>query len=319
MSAVEWEPAASGASTPSARLADWTTFRLGGPCRRLICCVDAGALAEVVRALSAAGQSFLLIGGGSNLLVADKGLDRVVVRFADGRTPPRREDDEIEVDAAFGLDALAAWCVAEGLAGFGFGAGIPGTVGGAVAGNAGAFGTSMADRLVWAEGLDRQGLVSRREPAALGFGYRCCAAAADGWIIARARFRLQPGDCDGLARERAEALAFRRARHPDWRCTPCAGSFFRNVAPTSAAGRRQAAGWFLDRAGVRGWREGGVRVFERHANIIVADGDGASAADVLHLAGRMAAAVRRRFDLALVPEVRILGFPEPAHPSSCAD
>jgi UDP-N-acetylmuramate dehydrogenase len=313
VSATKQEPSASGASTPSARLADWTTFRLGGPSRRMIFCADAGALAEAVRALHAADEPFLLIGGGSNLLVADGGLDRVVVRFADGRMPPRREGDEIEADAAFGLDALAAWCAEEGLAGLGFCAGIPGTVGGAVAGNAGAFGTSLADRLVWVEGLDRHGAVSRREAAALGFGYRRCAAAASGWIVTRARFRLQPGDRGELAQKRSEALAFRRARHPDWRGTPCAGSFFRNVAPTSAAGRRQAAGWFLDRAGVRGWREGGARVFERHANIIVADGDGASASDVLCLAGRMAAAVRRRFNLALDPEVRILGFPEAAN------
>ncbi len=300
--------ARSGTAHEGARLADWTTFRVGGPCRALIDCPDAAALRLAVRDLAARGERFTVMGAGSNLLVADGGLDRTVVRCADGRDPPVREGDEVEVDAAFGLDALCAWCGAAGLAGLSFAAGIPGTVGGAVAGNVGAFGEQIAGRIAWVEGMDARGRVNRREPRELGFGYRRCEAAEAGWIVLRVRLRLRPESPATLAAERAEALAFRAARHPDWRRVPCAGSFFRNVAPTSAAGRRQAAGWFLEQAGVHGWREGGARIFERHANIIVADGPDPRAADVRTLARRMAAAVERRFGLVLQPEVRLLGF-----------
>ena len=95
-------------------------------------------------------------------------------------------------------------------------------------------------------------------------------------------------------------------KHPDWRTTPCAGSVFRNIEPTSAAERRQAAGWFLEQAGAGSFREGGARLFEKHANIIVTDA-GATARDVFELSERMAAAVQEKFGFLLEREIRLLG------------
>jgi UDP-N-acetylmuramate dehydrogenase len=113
-------------------------------------------------------------------------------------------------------------------------------------------------------------------------------------------------DAGAMQRERARILELRRTKHPDWRTMPCAGSVFRNVEPTSAAERRQAAGWFLEQAGAGLFQVGGARLFEKHANIIVAD-PGATARDVFELSEKMAAAVRERFGFELEREIRLLG------------
>ena len=108
-----------------------------------------------------------------------------------------------------------------------------------------------------------------------------------------------------MMKERNEKLAERRGKHGSWKDNPCAGSFFKNVHPTSSAGRRQAAGWFLDQAGAKDIRIGGAHPYPRHANIVTHDG--ASAPEVFDLTQKMAAAVKEKFDLELVREVRLLG------------
>jgi UDP-N-acetylmuramate dehydrogenase len=293
--------------TRGARLADVTTFRLGGPCRALVECPDGPSLIRAVGSLRAAGIPLLLIGGGSNLLGSDEGLDGVVVRHATDTPVFRRDGEEIVAPAAAALDSLAAFTVSEGLDGLLFASGIPGTVGGAVAGNAGAFGEDMAGRLVSVTVLDADGRVRDEDPSRFRFAYRHSEIPDQRAIVVEARFRLARGDTGILRAERDRILALRAAKHPDWRRLPTAGSFFRNVEPTSAAGRRQAAGWFLEQAGALQMREGGARVFERHANIVVADGAGCTASDVDRLTRRMARAVLALFDLPLVPEVRRIG------------
>ena len=127
-------------------------------------------------------------------------------------------------------------------------------------------------------------------------------------VVLAARFRLaKDADPVLLGRERERILAWRRARHPDWRSVPCAGSFFRNVEPVSTAGRRQAAGWFLEQAGASSMRVGGAAVFPRHANILIKADPACTAQDVYDLSVRMAAAVRERFGLELVREVETVG------------
>ena len=106
--------------------------------------------------------------------------------------------------------------------------------------------------------------------------------------------------------ERERITELRRTKHPDWRTMPCAGSVFRNIEPTSAAERRQAAGWFLEEAGAKNFRVGGARLFEKHANIIIADAD-ATARDVFDLTKMMVAAVQEKFGFKLEREVTLLG------------
>ena len=291
---------------PGARLSACTTFRLGGACPCLIDCPSAGALQAVVRALAREKTPFILIGGGSNLLVSDAGLEQAVVRYYSETPDIRRNGLELEAGGGVLLDALAQYAVEQGLAGLAFASGIPGTVGGAVAGNAGAFGKQVGDAVVEALLMDRAGQTRWVPAAQLGFAYRQSNLPASEDILVSVRLRLSAGDPLALAQERADVMALRRSKHPDWRATPTAGSFFKNIEPTSAAGRRQAAGWFLEQAGAKEMRVGGARTFDKHANIIITEGP-CRAADVMELSRRMAEAVKNRFGLQLEPEVRRLG------------
>jgi UDP-N-acetylmuramate dehydrogenase len=287
-------------------LTDYTTFRLGGPCRELVTVPDAFAAAEAIRGWNAAGVLWRVMGGGSNLLVADAGIPEAVLRIFSGLPDCRREDGLVCVSAGTALDALARFAAEEGLAGLGFASGIPGTVGGGICGNAGAFGAALGDVLQRVEILTRAGEKKVWPRAALEFGYRCSSLQGRGDIVTRAWFRAVEDDPARLRMEREEILAVRREKHPDWRALPTAGSFFKNLPPEADGGHRRAAGRFLEQAGAKSMREGGAYVFPKHANIVIA-GPGATAKDVVQLAARMAAAVKEKFGLELEPEVRYWG------------
>jgi UDP-N-acetylmuramate dehydrogenase len=294
------------AAREHASLGEFTTFRIGGSCPLLVPCETPSQLTLAVLDLAAAREPFVLIGGGSNLLVSDDGVDSVVLRYCSDRRQVRREGNVLESAASMPLDDLALYTVEQGLDGLVCGSGIPGTVGGAVAGNAGAFGKQIGDRVESVLLMDPRGATRWEVAEKLGFAYRSSRLQVTGDIVVAVRLRLEPGDETRLRQEREDILALRRQKHPDWRTTATAGSFFKNIEPTSAAERRQAAGWFLDQAGARTLRVGGAHVFEKHANIIVAD-PGCRARDVLELSRQMAAAVKAKFGFDLVPEVRVLG------------
>ncbi len=287
-------------------LTDFTTFRLGGSCRELVTGDDRAKAAEAIRGWNTAGIPWRVMGGGSNLLVADAGIPEAVLRIHTGVPSCRREDGLICISAGTALDELSRFAAQEGLAGFGFASGIPGTVGGGICGNAGAFGAQLGDVLEKVEVLTRGGETQWIPREKLEFGYRCSSLQQTGEIIVRAWFRTAPGDSAELRAQRAEILAVRREKHPDWRELPTAGSFFKNLPPAIAGGHRRAAGKFLEEAGAKSMREGGAYVFEKHANIVIA-GPGAKAADVARLAARMVAAVQERFGFELEPEVRFWG------------
>ena len=291
---------------PQAPLADYTTFRLGGPCPVLVTCATPEQLTLALAALRAARQEVVLLGGGSNVLVSDEGLPQVVVRYLSDQPQIRRTADGAEVSGSTLLDDLAAWTVAAGLDGLVTASGIPGTVGGAVAGNAGAFGWQISEAVQTVQLLDPNGRARTVPGSDLGYAYRSSRLPASGEVAVSVRLRLAPGDPAALGQQREEKLDLRRRKHPDWRVLPTAGSFFKNVAPTSAVGRRQAAGWLLEQAGALTLRVRGACPFAQHANIIVRDGDG-TAQDVLDLARQMAAAVRQKFGVVLEREVRLLG------------
>ena len=168
--------------------------------------------------------------------------------------------------------------------------GIPGTVGGAVVGNAGAWGKQVGDVLKSALILDDQGKTKTVGPDHFAFTYRHSRLKETNEIIVSATFTLTPGDPVKLAQERAEILKKRAEKHPAHN-QPCAGSFFRNIEPTSKAERRQASGWFLEEAGGKNLRVGGAYVFDKHANIII-KGRNASAQDVHDLHLKMIDAVK---------------------------
>ena len=291
---------------PNALLSAYTTFQLGGPCRSFIECATPDELIQTVRKLKNENSPFLLIGGGSNIVVSDQGLDTTVIRYVSSTPLIERNGNDITVSASTILDDLAIFCVDEGLEGLNYTTGIPGTVGGAVIGNAGAWGKQVGDVLKSAVILDHQGMTKTVGPDHFAFSYRHSRLKETNEMIVSVTFSLQPKDPITLAVERAEILKKRAEKHPDLATQPCAGSFFRNIEPTSKAQRRQASGWFLEEAGGKDLKAGGAYIFEKHANIII-KGPQATAQDVHDLHLKMIDVVKEKFGLQLIREVRFAG------------
>ena len=288
-------------------LRDYTTFKLGGPCPAVVMCPDADTLVQTAQLLSKHQLPFMVIGQGSNLLVSDEGLDCVVVRYcSEDQARVKQEGSRIRVSGNTLLDDLARAAIELGLGDISYCSGIPGTVGGAIAGNAGAFGQQVGDGVESVRLMNLDGTVEEVNAETLNFEYRSSALKKSGAIVLDALLKLQPSDIPLMGKERERIMELRRTKHPDWKKNPCAGSVFRNVEPTSAADRRQAAGWFLEEAGAKDFRVGGACLFEKHANIIIAEPE-ASAADVFHLTEKMIAAVREKFGFELVREIKLLG------------
>jgi len=288
-------------------LKEYTTFRIGGPCRELVTASDVADVSEVILDWNASGIPWRVMGGGSNLLVADAGIPEAVLRVFSDKPAFDRTEGGLSAAAGMSLDELSQWAAEEGLSGLEFASGIPGTVGGGVCGNAGAFGSALGTVLEGVELVSSKGEVNILPREAMEFEYRSSSLQKSGGVLTRVWFRLGQGDPGRLSDAREEILALRREKHPDWRVFPTAGSFFKNLPPAAEGGHRQAAGKFLEEAGAKAMRQGGAYVFEKHANIVIA-GDGATARDVAVLTARMAAAVRDQFGIDLTPEVRFWGL-----------
>jgi len=287
-------------------LAECTTFRLGGPCPLFIDNPSADQLPALIKTLNEKKMLFLVIGQGSNLVISDKGLDCAVIRFCSDTPKIKADGNRVTVSGDTLLDDLALFTIENEIGDLTFCSGIPGTVGGGIAGNAGAFGRQMGDHLVSAEILGLDGTVRTVSPEELDFSYRHSKLKETGKIVLSAVFELPLENRKIMHHERERIMKFRKESHPDWRQTPCAGSVFRNIEATSAAERRQAAGYFLDEAGARKMQVGGAHLFGKHANIIIGGND-CTAQNVWELSEQMKQAVQQKFDLELVREVRFLG------------
>ena len=268
------------AVTLNTLLKDHTTFRLGGPCRAMIHCLNAAQVTLAVSFLRTTGLPFLVMGSGSNILAADAGVDTVIVRYTSATPIIKIDGNIISVDAATQFDTLASFAIDNGFDGMTGFSGIPGTVGGAIAGNAGAYGQQISDHLIDITVLKTDNTVALLPKASIRFEYRDSDIKHNGEIILSARFLLQSADNrDALQQKRLGILETRLSKHGHWEKNPCAGSFFRNVDPTSKAGPRQSAGWFIEQAGAKDMTVGKAHSYVHHANIITRD-DGATAQDV---------------------------------------
>lgn len=289
-----------------APLSDFTTFHLGGTCPALLSCQTPTQLEKAIQSCLAENIPFILIGGGSNLVVSDQGTDCHVIRYVSETPLIERQDNDLIVSASTSLDALAKYAAENGLEGLGCTSGIPGTVGGAIVGNAGAFGKQIGDVVKSITILDKRGLKKDLSSDELGFTYRNSILKKTGDIVLSAHFALKSGDKESLLSERDHILKIRHEKHPDLNVDPCAGSFFRNVEPTSDAGKRQAAGWFLDQAGGKDLTRGGAKIYSKHANIIIKSNN-CRAQDVYELSHEMAQLIKEKFALDLIREVRFVG------------
>lgn len=297
-------PAAAGGVLVLCPMSELTTLRIGGPAG-LVCPVQNVDAAQ--RFLELSDQQRLpwtRLGGGSNILADDSGYDGLVLWVQTRGFEVRR--DAVRVGAGWDFDALIVETLRLGLTGLEFASGIPGTVGGALVGNAGCYGHEIGEFLAEATVLRADGRQAVLGPEDFAFSYRNSALKDRGDVVLELVLALTRGDAAAAGQRRAEHLADRRRKHP-WR-QPSAGSYFKNLPPREPGGRRRSAGELLEAAGAKAMREGGAAVFSRHANIIVNNG-GASSCDVLRLAARMKEAVREKFNETLEEEVRYLATP----------
>jgi UDP-N-acetylmuramate dehydrogenase len=300
------------ALTAGAPLARLTTLRIGGPAELLAEISSERALVRLLGEARAAGVPFHLLGLGSNVLVPDAGLEGVIGRLAGALKRVRIRGRRVSAGAGAALGQVARRAARAGLAGLEALAGFPSTVGGAVHMNAGSYGAEIKDVLVSARVVELDGTRRRLATAALEPAYRSTILKRTGAIVTRALFELSPGDARALNARIDELNAKRWASLPSG--VPNAGSIFKNP-PGDHAGR------LLEACGMKGATEGGARVSDKHANVIVNAG-GATAADVLALMLRMREAVEGRFDVVLEPEIVLLGglgraqFARPAAPAA---
>lgn len=288
-------------------LANYTTFRLGGSCPYIVFCKTPEEMALVTRTFGTHDTDFLTIGEGSNLLISDSGLNIPLIRYVNPSPSIEQVVDSLKVTANTPLDKLVKYAVERGIEGFVNCSGIPGTVGGAISGNAGAFGWQMSDALERLTLIDKSGYKSIKESSEIGFSYRNSGLRNGSGVILDAQFAIQREDPSILRQRRREILELRASKHPDLRFIATAGSFFKNIEPSSAAEKRQAAGWFLEEVGAKEMRVGGAGLFEKHANIIIRKDKTCKANDIFNLSLKMADAVKTRFGIELDREVRLLG------------
>jgi UDP-N-acetylmuramate dehydrogenase len=290
-------PPTRGRIAADAPLAPFTWFRVGGPAEALLRPKDTQDLADFLAAL-AHTVPIHVVGACSNLIIRDGGLLGVTVRLARGFGDVEVEPDGVIAGAA-ALDAtVAEHAAAAGLAGLEFLSGVPGTIGGAVAMNAGAYGGDIAGCLDWAEIVLRTGEIVRLDNPALGFAYRHANIPPAG-VVVRARLRAKPGNPHTIAARMAEIRATREASQPVHART--GGSTFRNPEAMKA--------WeLIDMAGCRGLVRGGAQVSEKHTNFLINTG-GATAADLEGLGEEVRRRVFAASGVRLEWEIKRIGVP----------
>jgi UDP-N-acetylmuramate dehydrogenase len=295
---TELEAALPGAirfDVPASKL---TSLRVGGPVDALATPPDRAALARLLALCARRGLRRRVIGRGFNTIVRDEGLDGVLIQLAAWRRLEERPDGCLRVEAGVSHASLVRFCKDRGLGGLEFGAGIPGSIGGWIAMNAGIPERETKDAVREIEVMSPSGAKLHHLPRAkLGFGYRRLAGLAPGSVILSALLEVRPAAKSAVA-ETIERLLTRRATTQPLDAPSC-GSVFKNP-PGGYAGR------LIEAAGLKGERHGGAQISTLHANFIVNTG-GATAADVLALIGHARAAVRLRTGIQLEPEVRIWG------------
>jgi UDP-N-acetylmuramate dehydrogenase len=276
-------------------LAPHTSLRIGGPADFFLRVASQKDLLDAIQVARENELPVFVLGGGTNVLVADRGIRGVVLQ--NGWRESKVDGDIVTASSGTELAHVAAVAARAGVAGLEWMATVPGSVGGAVHGNAGAFGTETADVLVDAELVDLNGDVWTATVDELGYAYRTSTLQGTPIVCVRARFRGRAGD-RATAVKRIKEMANERIKKQPL-AQPNTGSIFRNP-PGDFAGR------LIEAAGLKGHTIGGAMVSEKHANFIV-NANGATANDVRALMKLVQDEVAKRFDVKLVPEVEVVG------------
>jgi len=289
-----------------ASLAPFTTFRVGGPADYLLEVSRSSELKDALAAARADGLPATILGGGSNVLIADAGVRGLVIRVHGGEVTAI-SDDRIRADAGLTINGLVRWTINRGVAGLEAWAGTPGTVGGAIYGNAHYGGRNIGDQVAGVVVASREGSLTTVPAAEMGFAYDTSRLQRTGEILVSADFKVAAGEPEALREVARASLAHRKLTQP--LALPSAGCLFQNPDPGRDAlppGIPASAGALIDRAGLKGRRVGGASISTVHANFLVNDA-GATARDIWQLAEAARTAVRERFGVELRNEIVFLG------------
>ncbi len=278
-----------------------TSFQIGGPCDYFVLPHTAEEIQQLIRLCQKSNIPFFILGNGSNLLVSDAGFRGVVIHIGDQFAEVAVSGQNMHCKAGTRLTALSRLACQHGLSGLEFAAGIPGTAGGGIIMNAGAYGGEICQVLQSVLLMDETGTVFSCETADLELGYRSSLPAKKGWIVLEADFRLAQDDPDIITARMQEFNRRRREKQPLE--FPSAGSTFKRP-------EGYFAGKLIADAGLSGRRVGGACVSPKHNGFVINTG-GATAADVLTLIREVRQCVYDRFSVELMPEVRFLGFDAP--------
>lgn len=272
------------------------SFRIGGPCAAMLLPRTVDEAGGALRALQDLGVPPLLIGNGTNLLVTDAPLDRIVLKTERLADVARDGETALHALAGISLAQLAVFAQRCGLSGLEFAHGIPGTLGGAVVMNAGAYGGEMKDVVTHTMYMDAAGELLGLEGAEHDFAYRHSVFSDSDSVVLGCRLELTPGDGEAIRARMAELAVRRRESQPLDK--PSAGSTFKRPATGYAAA-------MIDEAGLKGYRVGGAAVSDKHAGFVVNLG-GATFDDVLAVMEHVQETVYKKFGVRLEPEVRII-------------
>ena len=281
-------------------LARYTSMKIGGPADYFVEPANDAALSNLLRVLHRHGESFCLLGNGSNVLISDRGVRGAVIRLAgEFKSAEWREEGEtaqVNVGAAYAVTQLVRDAARKGYSGLEFAEGIPGSVGGALYMNAGAYGSEFEKVVDQVEAMTAGGEPLRWSRQQMTFSYRD-SHLPEGTVVTRVRVKLRKGEQVAVSSKVRELTSKRKSSQPSG--FPNSGSMFRNP-PGDYAGR------LIEAAGLKGKRMGQSQISERHANFIVNHG-GASATEVRRLMELAKSEVRKKFAIELEAEVKFLG------------
>lgn len=275
-----------------------TTFRIGGPADCFVQIENKEQLIRLQRYLKQLGMPFFILGNGSNLLVSDKGYQGIVLQIGQKMSKIEVNGNVITAQAGAAMSQVARAALEHGLAGLEFASGIPGTIGGGVVMNAGAYDGELSGVVTQVNVVNSEGECMELENDSMEFGYRTSSIRNNSFTVTEVILKLEEGDREQIRAKMEELAARRREKQPlEY---PSAGSTFKRP-------RGNFAGKLIMDAGLRGFRIGGAKVSEKHCGFIVNTGN-ATAEDVRDVISEVREQVKERFHVDLEPEILFLGF-----------
>lgn len=274
-----------------------TSFRIGGTADAFVSVTSALEIEKIICFCADTETPYMIMGNGSNILVSDKGIRGVVIHIGNGMSKCRIEGCDVYADAGILMSALSKKFLEANLTGFEFASGIPGTLGGGIFMNAGAYGGELKDIIESVTFICPDGIIKTETAENLGFAYRRSMFTEGGYVILSCKLRLREGNYEDIKAMMADFNSRRTEKQP--LNLPSAGSTFKRP-------EGYFAGKLIQDAGLMGYSIGGAQVSEKHAGFVVNTG-GASAADVTNLIKHIQNTVNEKFGVWLEPEVRLAG------------